>query len=203
MTLNRLSVAAIALTVLSTGCEENVADNTEAIADLQVELETVAEVSNGFLTDDDLQIPADAVFPEDLHALTVEDAMHTLLDMAADEPCDIRGAVAGGFSDGKVVMYAVNPDHEIGVILGKMSEMDFAADMWNGVYKTQGGEMGTVQGTLRRGSDTEPGTFTAGMWTADDPNDVRGHVFGVYVSNPESPDGGLVMGAYAVCSEAV
>lgn len=198
MSVTRSLLALVAASALATGCQPE--DKAGELANLQAELNPVIRDTVGLEANAQTRSPEAVgrgrVYPEDL-GVTGQDVMDAMLNMAADEPCEIRGAVAGKYVDGRLLLAAVNPDLDLGVIAAQMS--DLSPNMFLGGYRTRDGAAGTVQGKLRQPNEDEPlGSFTAGMKSSSGVQTVH-HVFGVYLPDRDLNRTGRVLGAYAVC----
>jgi len=218
MTITRPTVLALAVVAaFASGCETEMdearaanltASDAEAaeLLDVALELEAETKDSEAFEREPTL---ADEVLDE-------------LARLAEQEPCEIRGSMVGFYRDGDMRLGGGNDEYGVvGGIRGFIDE-DQNGDPesldWSGSYYSFAGVAGSVTGKLRLRRDKPPemvedtapipppyvpelapyGTFTSTL-SASPNGSSEGHVFGLWVPNPDNANRGVLIGHYAVC----
>ena len=224
MSTTRLTVLLAAAAVFAAGCDTEI-DEARA-AELAAHHAQAADV---LLETLESQSNPQVGSAFDREPTLADDVLDALADMAAEEPCEIRGTLAGLYGDGELHMAAGNQSNGmIGGVKGRLATdaqgvlpMEPGHQNWSGTFWTHGSALGDVTGRVQR-RDNPPemtehlapmavpyvpaemdafGTFTAGVKGVSRDGTIEGHIFGLWVPSPSDASQGLLIAHYATCED--
>ena len=167
----------------------------------KIERDVTDAISNGFLAD---RIEAARLEPVD--PVVTQELVDALMAMAAQEPCNIEGGLAGTMAHGELRLAAMRSGGGMSALLrGYIQPRDSGDESFSGTYKTARGFEGELEGLIAPTTPAPPPPLRG-----EAISEPIGEIYGAYVDErgatgdlfavwTDHGDGAIVLGGYAMC----